>query len=160
MLAYIREMFVYDDWANHLSLRSLTEMENPPERARKVMAHIVAAQLLWLSRLKQETQSAPVWPEFGLADCERQMNALRRAWEEFLAGLTDAGLDSTIEYTNSQAETYTNAVRDVLMHVLMHGVYHRGQIASAVRDRAGEPAYTDYIEAVRKGKLAVVSSEV
>jgi uncharacterized damage-inducible protein DinB len=50
-------------------------------------------------------------------------------------------------------------VRDILMHVLMHGVYHRGQIAAAVRDRAGEPAYTDFIEAVRKGKLTVASSE-
>jgi uncharacterized damage-inducible protein DinB len=160
MLAYIREMFVYDDWANRLSLRSLVEMEHPPERARKVMAHIVAAELLWLSRLKQQMPSAPVWPEFGLADCERQVDALRRVWEEYLAGLNDAALDSTIEYTNSKGERYTNAVRDVLMHVLMHGVYHRGQIAAAVRDRAGEPAYTDYIEAVRKGKLAVVSSEV
>jgi uncharacterized damage-inducible protein DinB len=141
MLAYIREMFVYDDWANRLSLRSLVEMEHPPERA-------------------QQMQSTPVWPEFGLADCERQVDALRQVWEEYLAGLTDAALDSTIEYTNSKGERYTNAVRDVLMHVLMHGVYHRGQIAAAVRDRAGEPAYTDYIEAVRKGKLAVVSSEV
>ena len=160
MLAYIREMFVYDDWANHLSLRSLTEMEHPPERARKVMAHIVAAELLWLSRLKQQTQPAPVWPEFGLADCERHMSALRRTWEQYLAELNDAGLDAAIEYTNSKGETYINAVRDVLMHVVMHGVYHRGQIASAVRDRAGEPAYTDYIEAVRKGKLAAVSSDV
>jgi uncharacterized damage-inducible protein DinB len=160
MLAYIREMFVYDDWANHQSLRSMTEMEHPPERARKVMAHIVAAELLWLSRLKQEKQPTPVWPEFGLADCERQMSALRRAWEEYLAGLTDAGLDAAIEYTNSMGETYTNAVRDMLVHVVMHGVYHRGQIAAAVRDRAGEPAYTDYIEAVRKGKLTVVSSGV
>lgn len=160
MLAYIREMFTYDDWANHESLRSLTEMEHPPERARKVMAHIVAAELLWLARLKQENQPTPVWPEFGLDDCHRQITALRQTWEEYLAGLTEAGLDSTIRYTNSQGETYANAVRDVLMHVLMHGVYHRGQIAAAVRDRAGEPAYTDYIEAVRKGKLAVLSSEV
>lgn len=160
MLAYIREMFVYNDWANHLSLRSLIEMEHPPERARRVMAHIVAAELLWMSRLKQQTQPSPVWPEFGLADCEWQVSVLRRTWEEYLEGLTDAALDSTIEYTNSKGEMYTNAVRDVLMHVLMHGAYHRGQIAAAVRDRAGEPAYTDYIEAVRKGKSAVVNSEV
>jgi uncharacterized damage-inducible protein DinB len=106
MLAYIREMFVYDDWANQRSLRSLTEMEHPPERARKVMAHIVAAQLLWLSRLKRETQLAPVWPEFGLADCARQINTLRRAWEDYLGELTNAGLDAAIEYTNSKRETY------------------------------------------------------
>jgi uncharacterized damage-inducible protein DinB len=160
MLGYIREMFLYDDWANHQSLRSLVEMEHPPERARKVMAHIVAAELLWLSRLKQERQPSPVWPEFGLADCQRHLTALRQAWEQYLAEISDAGLNATIRYTNSKGENYSNAVRDVLVHVVMHGVYHRGQIAAAVRDRAGEPAYTDFIEAVRKGKLAAASSDV
>ena len=85
---------------------------------------------------------------------------LRRAWEQYLAEIDDADLNIEIAYTNSQGEHYRNEVRDILMHVLMHGVYHRGQIAAAVRDRAGEPAYTDFIEAVRKGKLAVASSEL
>jgi uncharacterized damage-inducible protein DinB len=161
MLGYLREMFAYNDWANREALRSLQEMEYPPERARKVMAHIVAAELLWMARLQQEKQKTAVWPEFGLDDCGRQLPEMRQAWEEYLAGLTEAALDHAISYTNSKGERYNNAVRDVLMHVIMHGVYHRGQIAAAVRDRAGEPAYTDFIEAVRKGKLgSVVSSEL
>jgi uncharacterized damage-inducible protein DinB len=161
MLGYIREMFLYDDWANREALRSLQEMEHPPERARKIMAHIVGAELLWMARLQQGQQKTVVWPELGLRDCEQQLSALRAAWELYFDGLKDADLDKTIAYTNSKGEQYTNAVRDVLMHVVMHGVYHRGQIAAAVRDRAGEPAYTDFIEAVRKGKLgSVVASEL
>jgi uncharacterized damage-inducible protein DinB len=160
MLGYIRAMFLYDDWANREALRSLQEMEHPPERARKVMAHIVAAELLWMERLQQALQKTPVWPELGLTDCEQQLMALRAGWELHLSGLSDADLDREIAYTNSKGEQYSNAVRDILMHVLMHGTYHRGQIAAAVRDRAGEPAYTDFIEAVRKGKLSVVSSEL
>ena len=61
MLGYLREMFLYDDWANHEALRSLQEMEHPPERARKVMAHIVAAELLWMARLQQGQQQTTVW---------------------------------------------------------------------------------------------------
>ena len=160
MLAYLREMFTYDDWANHEALRSLEAMEHPPERARKVMAHIVAAELLWMSRLEKAQQKTPVWPEIGLRDCEQQLAALRAAWELYLGKLTDADLDREVSYKNSKGESYTNAVRDVLTHVILHGVYHRGQIAAAVRDRAGEPAYTDFIEAVRKGKLSTVGSEL
>jgi len=160
MLGYLREMFLFDDWANREALRSLQEMEHPPERARKVMAHIVAAELLWMARLQQATQETAVWPEFGLEDCEGQIAELRQTWEQYLAELADADLDIEIPYTNSKGENYRNEVRDILMHVLMHGVYHRGQIAAAVRDRAGEPAYTDFIEAVRKGKLTVASSEL
>ena len=158
MLAYLREMFLYDDWANHEALRSLQEMEHPPERARKLMAHIVAAELLWMARLEQAQQKSPVWPELGLKDCHQQLLALRAAWDLYFSGLTDADLEREIAYTNSKGEKYTNAVRDILMHVLMHGTYHRGQIAAAVRDRAGEPAYTDFIEAVRKGKVSEVAS--
>jgi uncharacterized damage-inducible protein DinB len=160
MLDYIREMFLYDDWANRETLRSLREMEHPPDRARKVMSHIVAAELLWRARLQRVQQTTPVWPEFGLHDCERQLAELRRGWEQYLAEKTTADLDQEIDYTNSKGERYSNAVRDILMHVLMHGTYHRGQIAAMVRDRAGEPAYTDFIEAVRKGKLgSVMASE-
>jgi uncharacterized damage-inducible protein DinB len=158
-LPYIKLMFVYDDWANREALRSLEEMEHPPERARKVMAHIVAAELLWMARLRQEAQKTAVWPELGLDDCGRWLPQLRREWEQYLAALGDGDLDRTISYTNSKGEEYKNAVRDVLVHLLMHGTYHRGQIAAAVRDRAGEPAYTDFIEAVRKGKI-VASSEL
>jgi len=35
----------------------------------------------------------------------------------------------------------------------MHSTYHRGQIASAVREAGGAPAYTDYIHAVRQGLI-------
>src|SRR5690348_464616 len=73
MLGYIKEMFLYDDWANHETLHSLEEMEHPPERARKVMSHIIAAELLWMSRLQQATQKTPVWPELGLVDCAQQL---------------------------------------------------------------------------------------
>jgi DinB family len=35
------------------------------------------------------------------------------------------------------------------MHVVMHGTYHRGQIAAEVRAAGGAPEYTDFIHAVR-----------
>ena len=42
---------------------------------------------------------------------------------------------------------------DILTHVTMHGAYHRAQIAAAVRESGGEPAYTDFIHAARQGLL-------
>ncbi|MGI9101288.1 MAG: DinB family protein [Terriglobales bacterium] len=150
LLDYLQGLFSYNHWANGESLRSLQDMDDPPERARRVMAHIVAAEWLWLGRLKQEKPNVPVWPLWGLPDVERQLPEIRQGWQEYLA---KCRLQEAVSYTNSKGEQYTNHVRDVLMHVAMHGTYHRGQIAAAVRDRAGEPAYTDFIEAVRKNKL-------
>ncbi len=158
MLDYLREMFIFNDWANREALRSVREMEHPPERAQKLMSHIVAAELLWMARLQREPQKTAVWPALGLDECERWLPSLRQAWEQYLAGLREPDLDQEIPYTNSKGLDYVNSVRDILMHVLMHSVYHRGQVAAVVRDRAGEPAYTDFIDAVRKGKLSQLAS--
>jgi uncharacterized damage-inducible protein DinB len=54
---------------------------------------------------------------------------------------------------NSKGEPWRSAVGDVLDHVLLHGAYHRGQIASDLRAAGCEPAYTDFIHAVRSGRL-------
>jgi len=44
-------------------------------------------------------------------------------------------------------------VGDILTHVLLHSAYHRGQIAVDLRAAGLTPAYTDYIHAVRQGKI-------
>ena len=58
-----------------------------------------------------------------------------------------------VEYRNSKGEAWSNRVEDILTHVLMHSAYHRGQIALEMRAAGTEPAYTDFIHAVRQGFL-------
>jgi uncharacterized damage-inducible protein DinB len=41
-------------------------------------------------------------------------------------------------------------VEDVLLHVALHGSYHRGQIAAAVRAAGGEPVNTDFVTWTRE----------
>ena len=65
--------------------------------------------------------------------------------------LCEKPLARTIVYTNSKGEPWSSRVSDVLMHVVLHGGYHRGQIAADLREAGFTPAYTDYIEAVRRG---------
>ena len=58
-----------------------------------------------------------------------------------------------VEYRNSKGEAWSNRVEDILTHVLMHSAYHRGQIALEMRASGAQPAYTDFIHAVRQGFL-------
>jgi len=41
-------------------------------------------------------------------------------------------------------------VRDILLHVAMHGQYHRGQINQLLRGAGLEPISVDYIVFVRE----------
>ncbi len=94
-----------------------------------------------------------VWPELSLADCAREAAALEAAWREYLGGLSEEGLARRVSYVNSKGEPWESAAGDILQHVVMHSVYHRGQIASDLRAAGFEPAYTDFIHAVRQGRL-------
>jgi uncharacterized damage-inducible protein DinB len=51
-----------------------------------------------------------------------------------------------VSYRKSAGRDFRNSVRDIVIHVTMHGSYHRGQIARLVRAAGGEPPYTDYIQ--------------
>ena len=67
-----------------------------------------------------------------------------------MSRLTPDGLVYTVTYQNSKGATFETPVGEVLMHVFSHGVYHRGQIALALRQAGAEPINTDYITFVRE----------
>ena len=60
-------------------------------------------------------------------------------------------LAATVTYQNSKGETWSSRKDDILMHVITHSVYHRGQVAAAVRAAGFTPAYTDFIHSIRQG---------
>ena len=62
-----------------------------------------------------------------------------------------AGLSRSLAYKNSKGESFTSQKQDVLLHVVMHSAYHRGQIAADMRAAGFTPAYTDFVHAVRQG---------
>jgi len=151
-LRHFSRLLEYDRWANALALRVLMEGTAPP-RAVRWMGHIIGAEHLWLARLRQEPPNMSVWPEIDLYGCEARLAELDQLWPEFLANLEEEDLEDGRAYRNSVGEFWTSTVGDILTHVVMHSTHHRGQIASAVREAGGAPAYTDYIHAVRQGLI-------
>jgi len=59
-----------------------------------------------------------------------------------------------IDYRNSAGQAFRSTVEDILLHVALHGTYHRGQIALVIRGGGGEPASTDYIAFIRGAPTA------
>jgi uncharacterized damage-inducible protein DinB len=150
LLEHLQRQFAYDEWANREALAALNASAGPSARALQLLAHILSAERLWLERIRKQPQSLPVWPDFTLDQCEAQITDLAQLWRKFLAQLSDAGLSEKVTYKNSKGEPWTSTVEDVLTHVVLHSAYHRGQIASQMRAGGKQPAYTDFIHAVRQ----------
>jgi uncharacterized damage-inducible protein DinB len=151
MVSHLQRLFAYDRWANREVLRSLENLEKPPDRSIQLLAHVISAQRLWLERIEARAQTLPVWPSFTLAQCEEQAIDVGRRLQAYLGETTDAALSRKVGYTNSQGNSFAGEVRDILMHVIMHSVYHRGQIATDMRASGFQPAYTDFIASIRQG---------
>jgi uncharacterized damage-inducible protein DinB len=150
MLAHIRRLFVYDDWANREVLGAI-RMAGCAGGPLKRMSHVLSAERLWLERMKGVGQTFAVWPDFSWQQCEAQADELAQLWKEFLSPADEAELALPVRYRNSKGESFTSQKEDVLLHVITHSAYHRGQIAAEMRAAGFSPAYTDFIHAVRQG---------
>ena len=130
MLEHIQRLFSYDGWANREVFATLQTLDAPPVRSLNLLGHIASAERLWLERLLVQKQSLAVWPLVTLEQCK---------------------LEGVLTYKNTKGESFTSQKQDILLHVVTHSAYHRGQIAADMRAAGFAPAYTDFIHAVRQG---------
>ena len=151
-LVRFRRMFEHNAWANGVVLDGLRPGP-APANAGSWIAHIVGSERLWLARIRHEPSEMPVWPELDFDICAEELVAIEGEWMQCLATLDEEGLEEGVGYRNSKGEFWTSTVGDILSHALLHSHYHRGQIASAVREAGGTPVYTDFIHAVRTGLI-------
>lgn len=150
LLSYLQRLFSYDDWANREVLNALQKLEVPPPRSVKFLAHILSAERLWMERLRLQKQTYAVWPDFNLAQCKLEVEELPGLWKDYLGSLKEDGIIRSLTYKNTKGESFTSQKHDILTHVILHSAYHRGQIATDMRQAGFTPAYTDFIHAVRQ----------
>jgi uncharacterized damage-inducible protein DinB len=144
--AVLDRLLRYDVWANRETL-SFLQRGSPPPKSLRWLSHIIGAECLWLDRIAGRRASLPVWPDLSLPECDHRLTHLA---ELLPASARQSDLGRAVQYTNSKGEPWSSTVEEILTHITIHSAYHRGQIASDMRSAGQEPAYTDYIHAVRQ----------
>ena len=142
----------YTRWANQEVISTLLAGTTP--RATKLMAHIVAAEMVWLSRIRREPQPIAVWPEISIEECSALAADLPTRWRSVLEDFSGEKSATEIPYVNTQGDSFTSTVEQMILQVVTHAAYHRGQIASELRAAGLTPPSTDFIVAARQGHLA------
>ncbi len=108
---------------------------------RNHMVHLASVEQRWLARVA----GTPLPDRLDHNDYPTRA-AARAKWDEveahfkaFLNGLTDADLHRPVTFPISRrAEPVTNAVWEILLHVVNHGTDHRAQVLPILH-RAGAP---------------------
>ena len=150
MADLLAQLYEHNWWAHDAVLSELRREAPDPDTLR-LFAHIIAAEHLWLSRIDMAKPQVGVWPSLSLEEIAALDSDNRRRIRALLRRPDDSRAQS-IRYRNSAGNEFENTVGDILTHVAMHGHYHRGQIARAMRAAGRDPVYTDFIGFVRKGR--------
>ena len=156
LLTMIRENMEYNYWVRDRQLRgcaALTEEQflrrigGSFPSVRETFAHMVAVEWIWLERWRgQSPRALPSAEEFPtLAAVTERWGAVERHMREYLASLDEATLERPLTYTNTRGEEWTYPLWRVILHLLNHQSYHRGQITTLLRMLGVQPPRVDFL---------------
>ena len=165
MLQQIRDLFRYNAWADARILTAVEQL-GPDEFRRHIggsfpsvqltLAHLLSSETIWLERWRGRTPAITL-THWDAADLEE----MRVAWSElqsqqftFVGGLSEESLNSALFYRSSKGEEFQAPLWQLLLHLVNHSTYHRGQITLMIRQLGMVPVGTDLVLFHRLGSPA------
>ena len=119
------------------------EIANSHGGILKTFQHIYYADRVWLSRMEgAPTAFADPDPGPTLAELHQRWFAILERFEQWAAKQDG---NRVVEYKNLKGDEFAKSVSKIVLHVVNHGTYHRGQIAAMLRQLGHVPTYTDLI---------------
>lgn len=164
----MRLLFAYDAWANRRALDACAALA--PEQftrdlgssfrsVRDTLAHILGAQSVWLARFHGSAPAsllkADQFPD--LASLRGHWSEVERDLQSYVSGLSAADLEGFFEYKDLKGNSHRNVRWQTLQHLANHGTYHRGQIATMLRQLGATPVSTDLIGFYRERQAQAAS---
>lgn len=146
----------YNHWANgrlFLALAELTDEEFTRDVAgsygsiRNTMVHLLSAEWGWIERCGGPARGAALKAADHptLASVIARWQEIEQLARDFLASLTTADLERTVEWTLGNAPPRQSRVGDLLEHGVIHAVHHRGQVALLLRMMGHTPGNFDLL---------------
>lgn len=144
MKSYLERLYRYNQWANQGLLKHLKAFDSVSDDIKMRLSHVVAAEEIWYNRIQPlgfdlfEVFEIQPWEVLG-----PRLDASAQRW----IGLVDQtnDFDQVIHYKNLTGKAFQTGLNDIMIHVANHGTYHRGQIATLLRQQGLEPINTDFI---------------
>lgn len=159
---YIHTLIEYNYWARDRTLASAEQLSGEQltrglgssfASVLDTLVHMHFAEWIWYQRWQGTSPSAG--PD---ATGITTVAALRDAWDPlaaqiraFVASLGPADLARTIDYKMMSGQPGRAPYWQMIAHVVNHGAYHRGQVATMMRQLGATPAQsTDMIQFFRE----------
>ncbi len=168
MLSTVQLMYAYTQWADTRMFAALTRLNDEQwTRAlssshtsiRDTAVHTISAQWLWLSRwrdnAKPQLWNSADFPTPG--SLHTRWVELAKELQAFVAAQTTESLQADQTITSLKGEVSTQQLGGMMLHVANHSTYHRGQVATLLRQLGQTPEITDLILYLRQQRQSGTS---
>lgn len=146
----------YHVWANSKLLSHLRKgydvftvpfSSSYPTIAR-TFGHIYDIDINWFNRMRGNSPATLGQTSFANVDeALSHLTSLHRVIREYLASQDGSRI---IHYCNTEGVEFENRLSDMLLHMVNHGTYHRGNVTAMLHQGGLKSCATDYIYFLRE----------
>jgi uncharacterized damage-inducible protein DinB len=162
MKQLFEQYLAYNFWANKIISDKLLQV--PPEILHKDMGssfgsiyktcqHMMEVESIWWQRvnLTEPVQSPEKDPDENFQVLIEKWLPLSRQWSSWLVEIPEKNIIHVFGYYNSKKEFFKQPVYEMLLHLVNHQTYHRGQVVTMLRqNKIDKIPATDFIKFIRK----------
>jgi uncharacterized damage-inducible protein DinB len=121
----------------------------------KLLVHAMAAQWIWLSRWRGESPTRiESHEDYPTRDSVMlRWPLVHSAITDFLGTQSPKALARDVQYRNTRGELFALPLAELMLHVIDHATYHRGQLNTMIKHAGGQPgnvAFQVYLMQKRK----------
>jgi uncharacterized damage-inducible protein DinB len=150
------EQLDYDHWANLRLIDAMNDLDSQSFKQKiassfpsihQTLVHILWAEELWLERWQGRSFIPSLDPEDfpSLQAVRTRLDDIHAKQLQFLRGLPTNAADRVVGYVNFRGERWEYTLRQMILHLTMHSAYHRGQLATLLRQLGRVPPSIDYL---------------
>ncbi|MFI8709314.1 DinB family protein [Bacillus sp. NPDC077411] len=160
MANHVESLYNYHVWANqrifnHLKTLSpekyQEEIKSVFSSISKVLSHIYLSEYLWLNILEGHSMNEAMQlslqlqekiEKLSIEDLETEFHTLTTRFISFLNRQED--IEKRIMLDNPYARVRETSLSEMVLHVVNHGTYHRGNISAMLHQLDASSVMTDY----------------
>jgi len=161
-LPTLNELFDFNYWARDSQLQTcasltgeqfLRPLGNSFPSLRDTLSHLLAVEWLWLERWRGQSPRTLLAPEEfpTLAALSQRWQTVEREMREYVAGLTEEALDRPMTCVSTRGQEWTYELWRMMVHLLHHQTYHRGQVTALFRQLGVQPPKVDFLDGCDMG---------
>ncbi|MCV0395510.1 MAG: DinB family protein [Rhizobiaceae bacterium] len=172
LVAHFAKMARNNRWSNDRLYRAVLALAPGEFHADRVsffpsiaatLNHILAVDRYYLDALEQGGLGPAAFHTFVAFDDPAALAAAQTEWDmrmiAFCDGLAESDMDRRVVTDRGQAGKFPERVADLLAHIFLHDVHHRGQVhamlsGSSIKPPQLDEFFLDFDEPLRREELA------